>query len=280
MTPDPSPKLTLLIWVLLFTGSEPSLSQVKPKISPQERAWLETAGLIRLDKRGRFKHIVLTDKAWGWAADHLDSAFSHKSLAAAPALGGLLRRLKAFLEARELALADFLQPSPAQPGSRAGLRPIPQAEPQPEPKPAFQPPLKPQPGSHAGLRPIPQAGPQPESKSMPQPRPEPKDKIPGPPPAATVAAAGPARLEAAIVRAYLQASGSVWGVWIKLAEIRKRLPDTPRADLDRELLRLEKAKRAILYPIEDPEALKAEDEAAALTVAGFRRHIILMRAEG
>lgn len=235
MTPDPSPKLTLLIWVLLFTGGEPSLSQVKPKISPQERAWLESAGLIRMDKRGRFKHIVLTDKAWGWAAEHLDSAFSHKSLAAAPALGGLLKRLKAFLEARELALADFLQPLPAKPEAK------------PEPK----------------------LGPKPVIN----------EPAPAPPPAAppAVPAAG---LEAAVVRAYLQASGGVWGVWIKLTEIRKRLPDVPRPDLDRELLRLEKAKRAILYPIEDSEALRPEDEAAALTVAGFKRHIVLMRTEG
>ncbi len=236
MTPDPSPKLTLLIWVLLFTGEEPSLSQVKPKVSPQERAWLEAAGLIRVDKRGRFKHIVLTDKAWGWAAEHLDTAFSHKSLAAAPALSGLLKRLKAFLEAKELALADFLQPSPAQPG------------PEPAPKPRFD--SKPEPGPRTD-------GPAAAASAIPAPG-----------------------LEAAIARAYLQASGSAWGVWVKLAEIRRRLPDVSRADLDRELLRLERARRAILYPIEDPEALRAEDEAAALVVAGFKRHIVLMKAEG
>jgi hypothetical protein len=252
MTPDPSPKLTLLIWVLLFSGSEPSLSQVKPSLSPQERAWLEAAGLIRLEKRGRFKHIILTDKAWGWAAEHLDAAFSHKSLAAAPALGGLLKRLKAFLEARELALADFLQPSPAKPESKP--------QPKPEPGPPAEPGLESKPKPKSGLKP--ESGPGTDRSAAPASA----TSVPG--------------LDAAITRAYLLASGSVWGIWVRLAEIRKRLPDVPRVDLDRELLRLEKARRAILYPIEDAEALKAEDETAALTVAGFKRHIILMRAEG
>ena len=219
MTPDPSPKQILFIWVLLFTGNEPAVSKVKPKIFPKERTQMMEAGLIRLETRGRSKHIVLTDKAWGWAAEHLDAAFSLQSLASAPARGGLLKKLKAFLEVRELALADFLNPAPAKPGPEAVPRP---AEP------------------------------------------------------ARVSAAG---LEAAVVRAYLQASGSVWNVWVKLAEIRKRLPDVPRADLDRELLRLEKAKRAILYPIEDSEALRPEDQAAAINVAGFKRHIVQMRAE-
>jgi hypothetical protein len=218
MTPDLTPKQTLLVWVLLFSGDEPSLSNAKPGLTSKERTPLEEAGLIRLDKRGRSKHIVLTDKAWGWAAAHLDAAFSAGSPAAAPALAGLLRRLKSYLEVQDLALADFLHPHPLQP--------------KPEAKPS----------------------------------------------SGSVSAASPADIETSVVRAYLQASGSIWNVWIKLAEIRRRLPDVPRADLDRELLRLEKAKRAILYPIEDSDALHREDEAAALTVAGFKRHIVLMRA--
>ncbi len=218
MTPELSLKQTLFVWVLLFTGQEPSLSKAKPKIFPKERAQLIDAGLIRLDKRGKSTHLVLTDKAWGWAAEHLDAPFSLQSLAAAPALGGLLKRLKTFLEIRHLALADFLNPRPLQPKPDAGA------------------------------------------------------PVPGPAPAAA------SSLEAAAVRAYLQASGSVWNVWVKLADIRKRLPDVPRADLDRELLRLEKTGRAILYPIEDPEALRPEDESAALLVAGFKRHILRMRS--
>jgi hypothetical protein len=210
MTPEPSPRQTLFVWVLLFTGDEPPISAVKPKLSAAERAQMEAAGLIRLEKRGRSKHIVLTDKAWGWATDHLDAAFLSGSPASGPALGGLLKKLKAFLEGKNLALADFLQPRPPK---TAVLRP----------------------------------------------------------------AAAEIDLETSVVRAYLRASASAWNVWVNLSEIRRLLPDIPRPDLDRELLRLEKAKRAVLYRIDDPQAIKPEDAASALNVAGFKRHIMLMR---
>jgi hypothetical protein len=222
MTQDPSPKQTLLVWVLLFTGDEPKISTVKPGLSPRERTQMEEAGLIRLEKRGRTTHILLTDKAWGWAAAHLDAAFSSRSSASAPALAGLLKKLKAYLEAGDLALADFLRPLP------------------PRPADVF--------ASGELVEPVP-----------------PASKRPGP------------ELEAAVIRAYLQASGSAWNVWVNLAEIRRRLPDVPRLELDRELLRLERAKRAVLYPIDDPQAIRPEDAAAALDIAGFKRHIVMMR---
>ena len=224
MTQDPSPKQTLLVWVLLFTGTEPTITDVKPKISPKERDQMAEAGLIRLEKRGRSKHIVLTDKAWGWAAEHLDAAFSTQSLAAASALAGLLKRLKSYLEVRNLALIDLFRPQP--------------------PKPEFA------------------------------SRPAPEPAAPASP--VLVEEAAPS-LEASVVRAYLQASGSIWNVWVKLAEIRRRLPNISRPDLDRELLRLERVKKAVLYPLDDPQAIRPEDATAALDVAGFKRHIVLMR---
>ncbi len=84
-------------------------------------------------------------------------------------------------------------------------------------------------------------------------------------------------LEAAVIQAYLQASGSAWNVWVRLAEIRRRLPNVPRPELDRELLRLERTKRGVLYRIDDPQDIRPEDVAGALDVAGFKRHIFLMR---
>jgi hypothetical protein len=225
MTQEPSPKQTLLLWVLLFTGEEPAISLAKPELTKAERDQMATAGLVRLEKRGRKTHYVLADKAWDWAAGHLDAAFSIRSPATAPALAGLLRRLKAYLEIRELALVDVLRPRPAKPV--------------PIPRPAADP---------AAPAHVKGAG----------------------------AAAGPV-LEEAVVRAYLQASGSAWNVWVRLAEIRRRLPDVPRQDLDRELLRLERTKRGVLYRIDDPQDIRPEDAAGALDVAGFKRHIFLMR---
>ena len=80
-SPDLTPLQTLLLFKLLFTGEEPPMSQVKPGLSPQDRRRLEQLGLIALEKRkgrsGRLaNHIVLTDRAWQWAGEHLDAPFS------------------------------------------------------------------------------------------------------------------------------------------------------------------------------------------------------------
>lgn len=225
MTQEPSPKQTLLLWVLLFTGEEPAISLSKPELTKAERDELVSAGLLRLEPRGRSKHIILTDKAWDWAAGHLDAAFSTRSPATASALAGLLKRLKAYLEVHEQALVDVLRPRPARP--------------------------------------------------VPPPRTAAETAVPAPD-KGTEAAAG-RTLEEMVVRAYLQASGSVWNVWVRLSEIRRRLPDVPRQELDRELLRLERTKRGVLYRIDDPQDIRPEDAAGALDVAGFKRHIFLMR---
>jgi hypothetical protein len=104
-----SPKQALALWNLLFTGDEPSISNLKPALTAGERRQLEEAGLIELEKRGRARHIMLTDEAWAWAADHLDGEIS-VSKYAAPALRGVLTALKTHLRQQGLTLAEFVAP--------------------------------------------------------------------------------------------------------------------------------------------------------------------------
>jgi hypothetical protein len=115
-------------------------------------------------------------------------------------------------------------------------------------------------------------------------RPKPRKKAPLPPahataesPAAPRPAEVPPDLETRIRQGYFQESGSAWNEWIKLAALRRRLSTVPRSDLDRELLRLERAGRAVLYPIDNPQVLTAEDREAAIDVFGFKRHIVLLK---
>ena len=108
-----SPKQALVLWNLLFTGEEPSISNLKPSLTAGERRQLEEAGLIELEKRGRARHVMLTDEAWAWAADHLDGEIS-ASKYAVPALKGVLTALKAHLKKHGLALADFVAPEEDQ----------------------------------------------------------------------------------------------------------------------------------------------------------------------
>jgi hypothetical protein len=109
MTDCLSPKQRLILFKLLFTGEKPQQSKVKPDLTPTERAQLEKLGLITLDPdpKSRAKLIVLTDAAWRWAGENLDSELS-LSAQAAPALEGVLRKMKTFLAARSLKLSDFL----------------------------------------------------------------------------------------------------------------------------------------------------------------------------
>ncbi|MGH9830341.1 MAG: hypothetical protein ACREDR_44610, partial [Blastocatellia bacterium] len=111
-----SPTQRLILFNLLFTGEEPAQSKVRPELKPKEREELVRAGLIRLeqrrDGRSRFKALVLTDRAWEWAAESLDSEL----LVSKYATGGLqavLRRLKEFLQSRSLTLSDMFHPPPA-----------------------------------------------------------------------------------------------------------------------------------------------------------------------
>ena len=64
----PSPKQVLALWNMLFTGEEPAISKIQPGLNPRERGQLQEAGLIEIEKRGRASHIILTEKAWAWAA--------------------------------------------------------------------------------------------------------------------------------------------------------------------------------------------------------------------
>ncbi|HKP64398.1 MAG TPA: hypothetical protein VJV78_46995 [Polyangiales bacterium] len=63
---------------------------------------------------------------------------------------------------------------------------------------------------------------------------------------------------------------------VRLRELRDRLADVPRARLDGELVRLQDAGALVLYRIDDPTDIAAEDERAALHVAGAPHHILYL----
>lgn len=97
-----TPKQALTIWSLLITGDEPQ----KSKLKNPERNILLKQGLISLEKRGRSEHIVLTEKAWGWASENFDVPLA-RSIAAVPVLQALLKMTGRYLKNNRLALSDF-----------------------------------------------------------------------------------------------------------------------------------------------------------------------------
>jgi hypothetical protein len=202
-----SPTQVLFIWRLLVTGEEPAIKDIKPKLTAPQRNQLKLEGLIeeviRKGKIGRSrKHVLLTDKAWAWATDHMDATVSRSKLAGA-VLQEFLTRLKPCLDKHNISLAEILSP-PKQPSSQPDL-------------------------------------------------------------------------ESRVHEAYFRLSGGKANVRVRLAQLRQALPDVGRDTLDGLLLKLQRAEKLVLYPLDNPREIAPEDVQAAITFAGFSNHIVYMR---
>lgn len=101
---------TLILWALLAKKGAGSFQKdIKPDVKKPDREALVRAGLITSENRGRpGLWLEVTDKGWAWAADHLDADLPTRSPAGSAVLRSWLMQLKAFMEARGLALADIL----------------------------------------------------------------------------------------------------------------------------------------------------------------------------
>ncbi len=109
-------KRTLILWALLVRENASAFqNELKPEPDKADREALEEAGLIKAEPRGRYRRIWIevTDKGWAWAGSNLEAALPRNSSAGSQILQGWLARLKVFMEARGLALADVLGPQPS-----------------------------------------------------------------------------------------------------------------------------------------------------------------------
>lgn len=205
----PTPSLAL--WDLLFTGEEPSLSNIKPSLTPTVRKKLVEEGLIELEKRGQSTHIIITDETWHRALDDLvvEGSRSHYS---STVLQHLLSRLQQFLSANDISLAEFL---------RAGD------------------------DAAATL-----------------------DKNED---------VSSETLKSKIREAYTKASQDSYNVRVRLTDLRENLSDFQRDKVDRAIGEMELEEELVLMAIDDPQDIKDEDEAAAISISGKKRHIIYIR---
>jgi hypothetical protein len=74
--------------------------------------------------------------------------------------------------------------------------------------------------------------------------------------------------------AYLRATGGRFNELVRLAALRALLPGEPSAEVDAALLGMQQRGRAVLYPVDDPQALGPEDATAALWITGARRDVV------
>ncbi len=64
---------------------------------------------------------------------------------------------------------------------------------------------------------------------------------------------------------------------VRLSELRRKLTAS-RESLDRALLALQEQGRLVLYRMDNPAEITAEDERAALSIAGQPRHLVYLEA--
>jgi hypothetical protein len=108
---------TLILWALLVRdGAGAFQNELRPEPDKGDRDGLAAEGLIRSEKRGRRIWIEATDKGWAWAGDNLGADLPKRSSDGSQVLQAWLTRLKGFIEARGIVLADILAaPSAAAP---------------------------------------------------------------------------------------------------------------------------------------------------------------------
>jgi hypothetical protein len=103
---------TLILWALLAKGGEGFQKDIKPEAKKEDRTALEREGNIRSEKRGRSIWLEATDTGWRWAAENLGADLPKRSTAGTLVLQDWLTRLKIFMVARNVTLAEILCPQP------------------------------------------------------------------------------------------------------------------------------------------------------------------------
>ncbi|HQH70473.1 MAG TPA: hypothetical protein PK360_00170, partial [bacterium] len=88
-----------------------------------------------------------------------------------------------------------------------------------------------------------------------------------------------ASLESRIFEAYMAETGGKDRQQVRLADFRKRFPDTPREELDAELKRMKSEGKILLIPQDDPLQIKDADREAAINIAGRDNHLIIIEGE-
>ncbi|ABD86746.1 hypothetical protein [Rhodopseudomonas palustris] len=105
-------KQALAMWALLGAGGAGYGRKLKPEIEKAEREALIKAGLIESRPReNRALWLTVTDRGWDWAERHLGDPLPEKNYSGAFVLQAWLTRLKTYLQARDLRLADVLAAS-------------------------------------------------------------------------------------------------------------------------------------------------------------------------
>lgn len=245
MSYRPTPKQALLLWRLIAAETEaerePMVSAARPELTPTERGQLVKHGLVELERRGRGRYYILTDKAWATAAEMLDvEILKSRSTTGAEALQGVLRHLLTYANHHEIPIASIFSSL---------------AAPEPAAKPAVSRDTKPSSRTKA------RSNEQRATQSKPA--------------GDTGTTNG---LATTIERACVDLTGGRRQERVRLTALRKKLRAVSREKLDAALLELQDQGRLVLYRDDNTSALTEADHDAALIVGNAPRHLVYLEA--
>lgn len=107
----PTRTQTLILWAILAAPQGGLMQKdVRPAVTKPDRDALVKAGLVATEKRSRGLWLEATERGWSWAGENLDAPLPERTTAGAVVLQAWLARLKAFLAAEDISLADVLAP--------------------------------------------------------------------------------------------------------------------------------------------------------------------------
>ena len=253
MSYDPSEIQRLFLWRVIANGGEDWFKQIKPGLTKSQRDAMVKAGFLESERRknpetkGVGLYIRVLDAGWEWAKSNMTASLPSRSNAGAQVLQRLLTRLAAFLEDRQLDLTEVICGMP-----NAGVPDDAQTAQTTAPPP----PLSSRTGS---------------SRVVSSPAVSPAAASPE----TLHSAAAPAGLADRIANACMKLSRGRANVRVRLAELRQKLAEVSRHDLDQMLLSMSRANRLSLYRLDNPQEIQPEDDAAAVyTASGEPRHIV------
>jgi hypothetical protein len=111
--PTPTDRQVLILWALLVReGAVGYQKDLKPEPTPADREVLVASGLVDVNKEMPSRRILLTvtERGWAWASENLHHSLPERSTAGAEILRAWLRRVGAYLNVADVALADVISP--------------------------------------------------------------------------------------------------------------------------------------------------------------------------
>jgi len=281
MTLSITPKQALFLWHLILTDGASDVgvmsSNTVPRLSRAEWQTLVDAGYLDSPKRGRATFLTATDRTWRWAeqAERVELA-KLDSAAGAAALEALLNRLLPLLRERSIGLAELFRndpppgpPSPVTPRAprkKSGAKGAPKKKARAKKAPAKK---------KAKTK---KGNPSKTNKTAAEKAKPTKGNRQGATRSTRESIVPPPSLPKRIEQACLNLTQGARQTRVTLHDLRARLWDVARDDLDGALLTLQREKKLVLYREDNSAALRPEDHQAALLVGNEPRHLVLLEA--